>query len=253
MSLAFELWGVCVRRGGTTILDEVDLAVEPGEVVGLVGPSGAGKTTLLGLLNGTVRPDEGEVRVGGRPLCDRTEAQLRQLRADIGLLPQQHGLVPTLRVLQNVLAGQLGRRSLLASLRHVFLPDASEREQVHRLLASVGIAEKLYAFTAELSGGEQQRVALARALHQHPRALLADEPVASVDPARGAEILARIVSLAEGPRNSGVTVVVSLHDVQLARTLPRLVGLRAGRLAFDRSPADLSAADFDALYALDPR
>ncbi|RMH18241.1 MAG: ATP-binding cassette domain-containing protein, partial [Acidobacteria bacterium] len=216
--------------------------------VGLVGPSGAGKTTLLRLLNGTLRPSMGRVVVAGDDLSTLTGRALRHLRSRIGMVHQDLSLVPNLRVLHNVLAGRLGRLSLAGALRLLLLPPRSEVRRVYELLARVGIPEKLYQRTDRLSGGQQQRVAIARALYQDPAALLADEPVSSVDPARARDTVAL---LAEISRERGLTLCISLHNLQLARDyLPRLVGLRDGRVVFDHRTEELTDADFHALYDL---
>jgi phosphonate transport system ATP-binding protein len=241
----FSVRQATVRFAGTTALDAVSLEVEAGEVVGLIGPSGAGKTTLLRLLNGTQRPDEGEVVVEGRALTERGESDLRALRARIGFIPQSFDLVPNLRVSQNVLLARLGRGGWLTGMRALLWPAQDDLEQVHQTLQRVGIGDRIFQRTDTLSGGEQQRVAIARALHQQPVALLADEPVASVDPARAREVVGLLVDLA---RERGVALVVSLHDLPLARTLPRLVGLRDGSVVFDAPSTQLEDAAFAELY-----
>jgi phosphonate transport system ATP-binding protein len=158
--------------------------------------------------------------------------------------------VPNLRVVQNVLAGRLGRQSLLASLRSMVFADRGETREVFALLERVGIPEKLYERTDALSGGQRQRVAIARALFQRPEALLADEPVSSVDPARARDTVAL---LKEVSQERGITLCMSLHNLDLAREFfPRLVGLRGGRIAFDAAPRDVSAEQFEALYQLAP-
>ena len=246
---AFELTNVRVRYGELAALDGVSLAIGTGEAVALVGPSGAGKTTFLRLLNGTVRPDSGTVSAGGRALPGMTGSDLRRFRSAVGFVPQDFGLVPELRVMHNVVAGRVGRRGLLGSLRDQFLPAAATVRAVYSTLERVGIPEKLYERTENLSGGQQQRVAVARALFQEPDALLADEPVSSVDPARARATMDLLVSLA---RERGLTLVVSLHHVEIAREyFPRLVGLRRGRVAFDRAAKDLSQGELRSLYELE--
>jgi len=223
--------------------------VEAGEAVAIVGPSGAGKTTLLGLLGGTVRPSLGEVLGDGVDLARLTARELRRARARTGFVHQNHSLVPNLRVSQNVVAGKLGRRGLWASVRSMVLPSDTDLEHVHRLLERVGIPEKLFQRTDTLSGGQQQRVALARALFQEPGALLLDEPVASVDPARARSLMRLVLGIAA---EEHLTLVVSLHDLAIAREfLPRAVGLRAGRVMFDRPIGEVSEEEFGELYRLE--
>lgn len=247
---SFRLRRVSVRfASGKPALQKVDLRIARGEIVGFVGPSGAGKTTLFRLLNGTLRPSSGGVEIGRENLVSLSLNRLRTVRGKIGTVHQDLSLIPNLRVLHNVLAGKLGRRSLLASIRLMVLPPRSEVERAYRILEKVGIAEKLYQRTDRLSGGQRQRVAVARALFQEPAALLADEPVSSVDPARAREMVALLVDLA---RREGLTLCMSLHNLELAREyLPRLVGLRQGQLVFDRPTSELEDGDFRSLYDLE--
>ena len=245
----YELEGVEVRFGGQPALDSVSLRIEAGECVGVIGPSGAGKTTLLQLLIGARRPDRGRVRVGGRDLGALGRAELRALRAATGTVHQDHRLVPTQRVLSNVLCGRLGRWSLARALRELLWPRRREVERVYALLERVGISEKLFERVETLSGGQQQRVALARALFQEPEVLLADEPLSGIDPARARDTLGLLRGIA---RDEGLTLCATLHDVALAREFfPRLVGLREGRVLFDAPASSLADADFARLYELD--
>lgn len=245
---AFHLRGARVVYRNTPAVADLDLDVAPGEAVAVVGPSGAGKTTLLRLLNGSVRPSAGEVRLDGVRLGELPEAEMRRLRARIGFIHQDHRLVPNLRVAANVVTGRLGRLSLLRALRHVFFPPRAELRQIHGILGRVGIPEKIFERVDALSGGQQQRVALARALYQGPEALLADEPVSSVDPARARDMVALLTRIS---REEGLTLLVSLHNLELAREFfPRLVGLRRGRIVFDRPSAELDDDDFAQLYTL---
>jgi phosphonate transport system ATP-binding protein len=196
-----------------------------------------------------VLPSSGTVEIDGRSLAGIAPGELRDLRARIGFVHQDLCLVPNVRVLSNVLAGRLGQQGLCASLRTLLLPPRQQIEQVAGVLERVGIGEKLYQRTDSLSGGQRQRVALARALYQEPRALLADEPVSSVDPARARSM---VELLAEVSRERGLTLVVSLHDIALAREFfPRLVGLRAGRVVFDRPVPLVGSGELERLYALE--
>ncbi len=248
MACAFQLDGVTVQFPGVRALDGVSLGIAAGEQVALVGPSGSGKTTLLRLMNGTLRPTEGHVRALRQETLKLSAAQLRLLRMRIGFVHQDLSLVPNLRVLHNVLSGRLGGRSLVGSLRMMSLPTRNETTDVHRLLERVGIEEKLYQRTDRLSGGQQQRVAIARALYQQPEAVLADEPVSSVDPARARDTVRLLTDIS---KDEGLTLCVSLHNLELAREFfPRLVGMREGRIVFDRVTGDLSDGEFQTLYQL---
>ena len=243
----FQLRGVGVQYDNCCALDSIDLDIQPGEAVALVGPSGAGKSTLLGLLNGTVRPTRGTVAADEHVLGELSASELRRVRADIGFIHQDLALVPNLRVAQNVLAGRLGRISFLQGLRDASFPSRESIVDVHGILGRVGIPEKLYEPVHRLSGGQRQRVAIARALYQRPRALLADEPVSSVDPARARDAVALLVEIS---RERNLTLCMSLHNLDLAREFfPRLIGLRGAHIAFDRS-SGVADGEFSALYDL---
>ena len=245
---SFRLENVSVAFGTHKVLSEISFEIDSGEVVAIVGPSGAGKTTLLRLLNGMIAPNHGVVRAGAFDLKAVRPQELRQLRSRIGFVHQKHNLIPNLRVVQNIVAGKLGQRGFIESARSMVFPSRADQEQAHALLQRVGIEEKLFERTDTLSGGQEQRVALARALFQDPTALLADEPVASVDPARARDLIRLMVDLA---REDGITLVACLHDLSLAKEFfPRTVGLRAGRIAFDSPTNEISEADFDDLYKL---
>jgi len=247
---AFVLNGASVRYGEHLALDTLNLRITEGERVALVGPSGSGKTTLLRLLNASVIPQSGTVNSLGVALSADagSTAAGRRHQSRIGLIPQDLGLVPNLRVIQNVVAGKFGTQGLLAAIRSVISPNQREREKAYTLLARVGIPEKLFERTDTLSGGQQQRVAVARALYQQPEALLADEPVSSVDPARALDTVSLLTSLAE---EEGVTLVMSLHNLDLAREyFPRLIGLRSGQVAFDSPAAEVPEGAFEKLYEL---
>ncbi len=248
-SPAFELAGVQVNLGGRPVLDSLDLRFVAGDMVALIGPSGAGKTTLLRVLNGVIAPSRGHLKMFGQNPADLAEARRRHLRADVGFVHQDHSLVPNLRVLQNVVAGGLGHRGFWSSLRLMIRPVRADLMRAHQLLERVGIGDRMYHRTDSLSGGQQQRVALARALFQSPHALLADEPVSAVDPARARDMIALLTTLA---KEEGWTLIASLHDVALAREFfPRLVALREGKVAFDGPPQDLTESAAEAIYRLD--
>jgi phosphonate transport system ATP-binding protein len=248
-SASFVLEKVTVRYGSATALREVDLKIAPGERVGLIGPSGGGKTTLLRVLQGMVRISAGRALACGVAWNDCGAREVQALRARLAFIHQSLALVPTLRVAQNVILGRAGRRSLFGSVRDVLAPAAADIAVISQLLSRVGIAEKLHHRTDQLSGGQQQRVAVARALFQKPDALLADEPVSSIDPARARALVALLTRLSV---EDGLTLVMSLHQYDLARaSFPRLIGLREGRIVFDGPPEALTVERYEALYAMD--
>ena len=243
--LAVDLDGVRKRYGGLAAVDGVSLAVAQGQTVALVGPSGAGKTTLLRLMAGSLAPDDGVVRLHGRDIGALTPG--RELAGLVGIVAQQYDLVPNLSALQNVLAGHLGSWSLWRSLLSLVAPR--DKLLAMRALERVGVADQAYQRAGLLSGGEQQRVAIARVLVQDPAVVLADEPVASLDPARAADVLQLLTGIA---RENGKTLMASMHAVELAMGhFDRLVGVRDGTVRFDAAPSAVTEAMLANLYALD--
>jgi phosphonate transport system ATP-binding protein len=246
---ALDLQGVGRDFGRLRALDGIHLRVAAGERVALVGPSGAGKSTLLGLCNGTLHPSRGQRLILGEDPQALGPNALRALQRQVGSVHQRLDLVPNLSVAQNVLAGRLGRWSALFSLYSLVRPKDRDLRIAHAALQRVGIPEKLFARTEQLSTGQQQRVALARVLVQQPRLLLADEPTASVDPERGRDIMRLMTELSH---DQGITLVVSLHTLDFAQQhFDRIVGLREGRLAFDAPSKEVSETMLEALYRLD--
>lgn len=228
--------------GATPALSGVSLSLAPGEKIALIGPSGSGKTTLLRLLGLQENPTSGSVTTLGTDLS-APNSVLREARMKIGMLPQDLGLVPNLRVIQNIILGRSGTRNALRTIRDLLFPSRADRAEIHDTLQRLNIAEKLYHRTDSLSGGQQQRVALARTLFQGAEILLADEPLSAVDPARGREVLRLLTELCD---DAGLTLITSLHQVELAREFfPRIIGLKEGGIVFDGSPTDEQIA---ALY-----
>jgi phosphonate transport system ATP-binding protein len=228
----------------TRALDNVDLTVPSGQMLAILGASGSGKSTLLRTLNGLVVPTSGTVRVLG---CDVTSArgsQMRQLRTGVGFIFQQFGLVGRLSVMENVLSGALGRirfprAGVLAYPRTLRLEALANLERV-------GLGDRAFQRSDTLSGGQQQRVAIARTLMQRPTVLLADEPVASLDPESSAAVMSLMLEICQ---EKGLTVIASLHQVELARGwADRLVGMRHGRVVLDASPKDVSSEEVMEIY-----
>jgi len=242
----FELKNVIQQFGNFQSLVDINLQIQAGDRVVLVGSSGAGKSTLISLLNGTLLPTQGEVWVLGRNLAQLRPKVLRQVQRQIGTVYQQFHLVDNLRVIHNVNAGHLGRWSFLKAAASLMVP--MDVETAFTALAQVGIPEKLYERTDKLSGGQQQRVAIARVLVQNPTAILADEPISSLDPERSREIMDLLRQLSQ---DTGKTLVTSLHAIEFARShYQRIIGLRQGRILFDTPAEALSDSMIEELYHL---
>jgi phosphonate transport system ATP-binding protein len=212
--------------------------------VALAGPSGSGKSTLLYLIAGILQPDQGQLYIDHRRLSQLQPG--RELSKLVGIIHQQYDLVPHLPVIHNVLAGRLGQWSLFRSLVSLVWPQ--DRQLAESALARLGIADKAHQRTSHLSGGEQQRVAIARVMVQSPRVVLADEPVASLDPARAEEILRLLTDLTTSAEK---TLIVSLHSPYLIQKYcTRVIGLRGGQMLFDLPASDVTEVELDRLYEL---
>ena len=225
---------VCVRNatkryGTTQALDDVSFEITAGSFVAILGPSGAGKTTLVRALSGMIRPDAGHVMVAGQDLASLQGQAMRTVQRRIGVVYQQFNLVGRLSVLSNVLTAAVPDLPSRRWLRMSFT-DA-QRRRAYRCLERVDLLERAYQRSDTLSGGQQQRVALARAMCQEPTLLLADEPVASVDPRLADRILGYVRQVNE---RDGVTTLVNLHTVDLARRYAsRVIGINSGRVVVD--------------------
>jgi len=236
-----------VYPNGTRALDEVSLDVEPGEFVVLIGLSGSGKSTLLRCVNRLVEPTSGRIVFEDQDVTAAEGTELRRIRRQMGMIFQQFNLVKRSSVFANVLAGRLGYRSTWRTIA-----GQAGREDVELAfenLVRVGILDKAYQRADALSGGQQQRVGIARALMQRPRLMLADEPVASLDPATSHSVMKY---LEEINRGDGITVMCSLHFLSLARRYgTRVIALKAGRIAFDGKPAEIDQRRFREIYGED--
>jgi phosphonate transport system ATP-binding protein len=236
--------GVTKHFGATRALHGVDLVVEPGEVVVLLGLSGSGKSTLLRHLDGLELPTEGTVEVLGQDVPSLAPARLRALRGQVAMIFQQFELVPSLTVLENVLTGALARLRWPRLGLWAYPKALTLTALTH--LDRVGLLDKAYQRADELSGGQQQRVAIARALMQNPKILLADEPVASLDPESADQVMKLIREIAA---DDGLTVVCSLHQVDLALGWgDRIVGLRHGEVVLDTATQGLGKAQVMEIY-----
>lgn len=239
-----ELTGVSRRFGTHTAVDSVTLSIPEGQMVGVIGRSGAGKSTLLRMINRLTAPSDGEIRYKGKPVSALSGGALRNWQRDCAMIFQQFNLVPRLDVLTNVMLGRLNHRSTVLNMLSIF--SAEERAMALMALERLGIVQTALQMAGTLSGGQQQRVAIARALLQQPNLILADEPIASLDP-----LNAQIVmdALRDINRQDGITVITNLHTLDTARSYcERIIGMAGGKVVFDGAPRELSTAAVRMIY-----
>ena len=233
-----------VYPNGTHGLTDVSFTVNDGEFLVVIGLSGSGKSTLLRCINRLIEPTEGKIIWDGVDITAARSGEMLRIRRRIGMVFQQFNLVKRSSVLANVLAGRLGYANLWLSLLGVWPP--ADRARAQRALERVGIADKAHARADALSGGQQQRVGIARALMQEPRLILADEPVASLDPVLSHSILQYLEQL---NRDEKITVICSLHFLDLVhRYATRVVALKDGRVVFTGLPQEIDRARFKEIY-----
>jgi phosphonate transport system ATP-binding protein len=232
--------------GGVRALDDVSIEVRDGEFLVLIGLSGSGKSTLLRCINRLVEPTAGRIVLDDIDITAARGDGLRRVRRRIGMIFQQFNLVRRSTVLTNVLTGRLGYVSQWQSLLAHWSEDDYRRALAN--IERVGLRERIHQRADRLSGGQQQRVAIARALMQEPKIMLADEPVASLDPATSHSVLQYLQQI----NREGMTVICSLHFLSLARTYgTRVIALKGGRLMFDGKPADIDQRRFKEIYGDD--
>ena len=232
---------------GVRALDKISIDVRAGEFLVILGPSGAGKSTLLRCINRLVDPSEGQVFHNGVEITGH-RGDLRAIRRQFGMVFQQFNLVKRLSVLTNVLTGRLGYRSMWRSLAYSF-PEADKRIAIE-CLARVNMEQKAFQRADTLSGGEQQRVAIARALAQQPTVILADEPVASLDPKIARQVLGYLRQVAQ---ELGITVLCNLHQVDYAKEFAeRVVGMSKGSVVFDGPSSELTDDILHRIYYREP-
>jgi len=229
---------------GTAALRDVSLTIAPGEMVSIVGLSGSGKSTLIRTINGLVPVTSGSVQVGPYTVSGLSGRRLRELRGHVGMIFQGFNLAERVDVYRNTLVGRFARAGAFRSL--LGIPTPEDREIALRALEAVGMLDKVWTRAGSLSGGQKQRVAIARALSQEPQVMLADEPVASLDPPTAHAVMAELERIGV---ERGLTVLVNLHLMDLARQYTtRIIGLRAGELVYDGPAADATDADFEEIY-----
>jgi phosphonate transport system ATP-binding protein len=245
-----EIRGLSKEYDGARAIDGIDLAIPPGQMVAIVGRSGAGKSTFLRLINRLIEPSGGTVAFEGTDITKLKGASLRAWRSRCAMIFQQFNLIGRLDAITNVLMGRLNHHATLPSLLKRF--PAAERALAVAALERLDIAQTALQRVDTLSGGQQQRVAIARALMQEPSLLLADEPIASLDPRNAKTVMDALKAI---NREDGITVLCNLHSLDIARAYcERIVGMAKGRIVFDDVPSRLDAAAAQAIYgaARDP-
>jgi phosphonate transport system ATP-binding protein len=229
---------------GFTALKDVSVTIGDGELVVIVGMSGAGKSTFLRAINGFVPITAGSVKVDGVEVRGASNRTLRQLRSRIGMIYQTFNLVNRTSVINNVLMGRLAKVGFTRAMLGLW--PSADRELALDALERVEVVEKAYVRASNLSGGQQQRVGIARALAQEPKVLLADEPVASLDPVTSHTVMRDLRRI---NRDLGITTIINLHFLDLARTYgKRLIGLRDGELVYDGDIANVDEETFRGIY-----
>jgi phosphonate transport system ATP-binding protein len=233
-----------VYDGGTQALTDVSFSVKPGEFLAVIGLSGSGKSTLLRCINRLIEPTAGQVIWNGQDITAASQDEMLRIRRKIGMIFQHFNLVSRSKVITNVLAGRLGYVNPAMSLLNRFLK--SDYEMAFKQLDRVSIADQAYKRADELSGGQQQRVGIARAMMQEPEIILADEPVASLDPVLAHSIMQYLETINQ---EDGVMVLCSLHFLDLVhRYADRAIALNEGKLMFDGSPEDIDDEKFKEIY-----
>jgi len=236
-----------IYDSGVRALQDVSFEVPDGQFLVIIGLSGSGKSTLLRCINRLIEPTEGRIIWNDTDITDATDEELRQIRRKIGMIFQQFNLVRRAPVMTNVLAGRLGYTNPLWSLVNHF--SAEDKRKALEKLDRVGIREKAHIRADQLSGGQQQRVGIARALMQEPALMLADEPVASLDPATSHSVMKYLELL---NKEDGITILCSLHFLSLARTYAdRIIALKDGRMEFDGLPEEIDDRRFKDIYGED--
>lgn len=221
---------------GTKALKGISFDVSEGEFIAVIGPSGAGKSTLLRSINRLVTPTSGEVLYKNQSVLKASEKELRSIRSNIGMIFQHYNIVDRLSVLENVLHGHLGKMSTFGGIFNRY-PEERKQEAI-RLLTKVGLQEEIFKRADDLSGGQRQRVGVCRALTQNPSLILADEPIASLDPKSSATIME---SIHQNCKEQNIACLINLHQVDVAKKYAtRVIAIQKGQVLFDGHPKDLT-------------
>lgn len=231
-------------KGGDKALDNIIFSVEQGEFISVIGKSGAGKTTLFRMLNGMIKPTTGSIIINNQDLAKLKGKKKRDIQKTIGTIYQDFCLVDTLTCFDNVLNGALAERNAFQALFGIFSKE--QKEYAEKQLEAVGLSEKMYSYAGKLSGGQKQRVAIARALMSKPDIILADEPVASLDPYSAEQITDILVQL---NKQYNMTVIMNSHSVELAlKKSDRIIGIADGKLVLDKKSPEVTNEDIRFVY-----
>ncbi|MCY3055235.1 phosphonate ABC transporter ATP-binding protein [Aerococcus sp. CDC-944-U94] len=232
---------------GVKGLDNINIQIENGEFVSIIGLSGAGKSTFLRSINRLIDITKGEIIIGDKSMTNASKKELRMLRRDIGMIAQSFNLVKRSTVQKNVLSGRLGYYATWKSILGLFSQE--DYELCLDALKRVELSDKLHSRCDELSGGQQQRVSIARTLVQQAKIILADEPVASLDPITSQRVMSDLKNI---NTTLGKTVLVNIHSVELAKQFSnRILGFKKGRIVFDGSPKELTDDQLANIYGQD--
>ena len=244
MGTLIEFREVCkyYQMGDTTVkaADHISMRIEKGEFVAIVGQSGSGKSTCMNIIGCLEVPSEGTYFLSGRDVGKMNKNELAEIRNELlGFIFQQYNLLPKLDLLENV----------EVPLMYAGVPKAERRQRAREVLEQVGLGDKLHHLPNQLSGGQQQRVALARTLTQNPRIILADEPVAALDPVTAKQVMQDFVRINE---EMGISILLNIHHVELAlEYADRIIGIRAGKIVYDGPSANVDQSVLDAIYGDD--
>lgn len=233
-----------IYPNGKQALSGVSFSLNAGECVAIIGSSGSGKSTLIRCINRLIQPTKGTIVFQDTPLTNLSKHELRKHRASIGMIFQHYNLVYRASVIENVLHGRLGHMHPLKGFFGIYTQD--DKEHARQLLVDIGLEEEINKRADQLSGGQKQRVGICRALAQHPSLMLADEPIASLDPKASQDVMQALVGMS---KKENITCIINLHQVDVAKKFAtRILGIKDGKLFFDGTPDELSDDIIHALY-----
>ncbi|WP_067725121.1 phosphonate ABC transporter ATP-binding protein [Oceanobacillus damuensis] len=231
-------------KDGTAALKKINLSITKGQVVSIIGPSGSGKSTLIRCINRLVEPTSGAIEFEGKEIMKLRGKSLRKVRSKIGMVFQSHNLIKRAHTIQNVLHGRLGYTGSIKGSLGMF--EKRDVEVALSILNRVGIEEFAYKRADELSGGQQQRVGIARAICQKPSIIMADEPIASLDPSASRTVMEYLRNIC---KEDGITAIINLHQVEFAKEFSdRIVAVKSGEIVFDGTPDELMEAKIFQIY-----